>query len=65
MSVSTFINNSAFSETKPCWNIRMVGDNQTFAAPPGKEGTVNYAGYIFKNLRWPGSCTIYKVNYPL
>lgn len=39
----------------------MVGDNQVFGPAPGKETNSQYSAWVLKNLRWPGSLTVYKV----
>lgn len=42
------------------WAVNIIGDNQVYAAKPPQDGSVMYAATVIRNLRWPGSVTVYK-----
>ncbi len=61
MNVSFDLIILAFGENNPSWNFRIIGDNQIYSQPAGKEGTTNYAALVVRSLRWPGANCVFKV----
>ena len=47
----------AFSETKPLWNTREIGDKMQYTK---EANNISYASVSIKNMNWPGSICVAK-----
>ena len=50
-----------FTGYETAWQVRVYGDEQSYARPPPKDGTTSYSAIALRPYKWPGAVTVYQV----